>query len=716
MQSLVVVVAVHQSATDSKGRALQVGDRLPAGTAFATGAGGRLTLVTRHGSEFTLDAKSGIAISRDGRSADLRAGRLYCRNREHEFAAISTAAGKIELLGTVVGAAIKGTQSVAVTVVEGKVRLANAHGEAVVSAGRKALLVAQLPPEEGTVTDVATETAWYDGRRIISDYGEIAYAVFRGDQNITEIWVMNADGTGKHKVKAYIGGASLGPWLPGQQVLLVQPAGLLWTYPDFTQQRADTNSGAPMVEPWITWWLLDAATGQDVSITVPAEYQAFHMALSPDATMIAFGGTRRSNPTDPKSWEAGTWLYDLHTGVITRLLDESIDSPPAWSPDGRRLALPAGGVWSGDYRLRLVVVDVETRSVADLNVAGTDPCFSPDGARLAYVAGITGHHTSRDQGKIFVLDLAAGAQPRQISPGPEGWGSSSPQWSADGTRVFYTVQGLADRRNDWILKVAAADGSGSREVYRGMFWQAAWNRAGDALYVQDLKKGMLLVAADGSGVIADLGGNEDESPLSPAEKANFQAAQTTLRQAVFQHAMGNRDAYYGQMAEAKASHRNSAQLFAEMPWRYPYLGLSLTNALIYADAEQAMADESTSQMLLATCKQRLSHAAYLVAAYYRKTGKYALDLAAVETWAKALPLTTMNDVIRLDRDDTSVIFRCPQGDLFTYTQPAPGTEPNEGDVMLTCPNHPDCKATWKKWGDSWGADTPSGWRVTNGPG
>jgi hypothetical protein len=103
------------------------------------------------------------------------------------------------------------------------------------------------------------------------------------------------------------------------------------------------------------------------------------------------------------------------------------------------------------------------------------------------------------------------------------------------------------------------------------------------------------------------------------------------------------------------------------------------------------------------------------AAYYRKTGKYALDLASVEAWAKTLPKTTMNDVIQLNRDDISVIFRCPEGGLFTYMPPAAGTEPNEGEAMLTCPNHPAYKATWKKQGDSWGADTPSGWRITNAP-
>jgi hypothetical protein len=476
-----------------------------------------------------------------------------------------------------------------------------------------------------------------------------------------------------------------------------------------------------MIEPWITWWLLDAATGQDASITVPAEYGAFHMALSPDATKIAFGGARQTDPKSQKSREGGIYVYDLETGGITRVLDKLGEgsSDPAWSPDGRLLAVSVETPWPSRRDLRLVVVDTITGEVTDPGVAGADPCFSPDGTKIAYIGDIAAQHTERDQGKVFVLDLAPGSQPRQISPGPEGWGSSSPQWSPDGTRVLYTVLDLADGRNDRILsndrilKVAAADGSGTVEVYRGNAWPAAWNRAGNALYVNDSRKGMLLVAADGSGVVTELGGTQNDSPLSPAEQADFTAAQSAVEQAVFQHAMGNRYAYYAQTAYSSAAHRKAARLFAEMPWRFPSLGLSPTNALIYADAEEALADKPASEMLVDVCKRRLSHAAYLVSGYYRVNHTYAPDLATLEAWSKTRPETTMNDVIRLDRDDISVIFRCPQGGLFTYTPPTAGTEPKEGDVMLTCPNHRDHKATWKWSFDEWYADTPSGWRITH---
>jgi hypothetical protein len=125
-----------------------------------------------------------------------------------------------------------------------------------------------------------------------------------------------------------------------------------------------------------------------------------------------------------------------------------------------------------------------------------------------------------------------------------------------------------------------------------------------------------------------------------------------------------------------------------------------------------MADQPTGELLVDTCKHRLSHAAFLVSGHQRVTGEFPASLEAVETWSKTREETAMNDVIKLGRDDISVVFRCPEGELFTYTPPAPGREPKAGEVMLSCPNHSNSTASWRRRHGEWGADTPSGWRVT----
>jgi len=154
---VLTVTAVQSHAVGRFGLALQVGDRLPAGTVVRTGKHGRLTLLTREGSEFTLNEKSEFALSPDGVSGALRRGEVYCRSRLHEIRRIATPAGEIHLLGTALDAALTQPDTVAVTVVEGKVRLANSHGEAIVEAGRKAVLTTAQAPAGGVPVDPAAE-------------------------------------------------------------------------------------------------------------------------------------------------------------------------------------------------------------------------------------------------------------------------------------------------------------------------------------------------------------------------------------------------------------------------------------------------------------------------------------------------------------------------------------------------------------------------------
>jgi hypothetical protein len=41
-----------------------------------------------------------------------------------------------------------------------------------------------------------------------------------------------------------------------------------------------------------------------------------------------------------------------------------------------------------------------------------------------------------------------------------------------------------------------------------------------------------------------------------------------------------------------------------------------------------------------------------------------------------------------------MISRCPEGDSFVYHPPAAGADPRVGDVIATCPNHPESRLVW----------------------
>jgi hypothetical protein len=269
----VAVVAAQHVVTDSSGRPIKQGDRLPAGATVRTGAKSRVTLFTRHGSEFTLNGNTELALSRTTAVTTVNKGEVYCRNREGEIKRIETPAGTVMLLGTTVNLNVRGPNEVAVTVLEGKVRLQNTHGQVTVTSGRQSVLAASRPPEAGQPANTFAAVAWYDGRdRVVSDSGELAYVIRRGRSGFTEIWAMNADGTNKHRLRTYLGFVSPSSisWVPGERRVTIKRSGAGGGLPGAERERKArfcVPSGSP--SPHEVELVIDTATGQDTPFGLP---------------------------------------------------------------------------------------------------------------------------------------------------------------------------------------------------------------------------------------------------------------------------------------------------------------------------------------------------------------------------------------------------------------------------------------------------------------
>ncbi len=111
------------------------------------------------------------------------------------------------------------------------------------------------------------------------------------------------------------------------------------------------------------------------------------------------------------------------------------------SRDGERVAYQLG--WadaeSRQNRSRVVVRKLlESEPIEPTGSPRRDhsPEWSPDGRRLAFMSKVG----PVDQ--LFVLDLTAGGEPRQLSWIPEG--AASPMWSPDGTRIAFVGTLLSD--------------------------------------------------------------------------------------------------------------------------------------------------------------------------------------------------------------------------------------------------------------------------------
>lgn len=259
----------------------------------------------------------------------------------------------------------------------------------------------------------------------------------------------------------------------------------------------------------------------------------------------------RALHAQPALSASGRLAYVARDGVATRVYvtDEQgrgavpltselrFESSPAWSPDGRTVALFARGLDDG-MRVDLVIVDVATRQSRVLasirgDMGPTAPSWSRDGKRIAYVAG-EGRRThifvaesdgsgtrnvsakfaprggaypeispdgrqvawiADQQGRtpVVVTDLASG-QTRELTPESLA-ACETPRWSPDGSRIaFASLRDTfgAGRNEIFVMNV---DGSGMRNVtqHEAEDFNPRWAADGRTLYYSSLRTGTSLI-------------------------------------------------------------------------------------------------------------------------------------------------------------------------------------------------------------------------------
>ena len=252
----------------------------------------------------------------------------------------------------------------------------------------------------------------------------IAFLSDRGDDDAeTQVWVMPADGGEAEALTTFPGGVSDFDWSPDSARLAV-----IADDPERPEGEEEPKQPKPIVidryyfkEDYVGWltdkrqhlYLFEIA-GKKATQLTSGSHDEHLPTWSPDGTRIAYVTKRGPDPDRHLNWDI--YVVEARDGgaekPVTRFVgadnDPSLESRPAWSPDGKRIAYLQAGEdkWIYYAPWSLAVVDVASGAVtrpAGVELNHTRPRFTADGsAVLALVEESRVTHVSR-------IELATGA-------------------------------------------------------------------------------------------------------------------------------------------------------------------------------------------------------------------------------------------------------------------------------------------------------------------
>ena len=203
-------------------------------------------------------------------------------------------------------------------------------------------------------------------------------------------------------------------------------------------------------------WIRQVATGSNVQIVAPTETDFFRETFSPDGNHVYYLATDKENRSGA--------LYQVASlgGTPPRKILNNLDSPISFSPDGTRITFIRSDT-SNTGEDQLIVANFDGSNERKLTFRKSDswfdyggPAWSPDGKTIAVSAGT---YTNGFHSFILAVDAETGEQHEFSKQRFSDSGRVS--WLSDGSGVLVNASG-ADEYFDQLWLVSYPSGEARR--------------------------------------------------------------------------------------------------------------------------------------------------------------------------------------------------------------------------------------------------------------
>lgn len=263
--------------------------------------------------------------------------------------------------------------------------------------------------------------------------GKIAFVSFRAPGGGTEIYVMDADGSGQTRLTNHPATDTAPVWSPDGSSIAFQ----------------SDRDGRPDI------YVMNA-DGSNVRRLTTHTADDEGPEWSPDGTKIAFTSSRASGAGGDRH------LYVMNadgSGQARLTFGNFVQPKLSWSPDGSKIAFASFDVHASVNRI--YTVNVGDRAVSPLTSSASQweahifPDWSPDGRQLAFV-----RYTSdepRVVHEVYVVN-ADGSGQRNLTNNTVA--DSCPEWSPDGSAIAFE----STRDGNKEIYLMYPDGSGQTNL------------------------------------------------------------------------------------------------------------------------------------------------------------------------------------------------------------------------------------------------------------